>query len=165
MGAGKSAVGRRLAQRLRMTFADSDAYIEERTGVDIAFIFEKEGEAGFRKRESDAIELLTHEPNIVLATGGGAILSEANRDWLRARGTVVYLHASVDQQYERVRQSHHRPLLQQNDPKSVLQALFDIRDPLYRSVADIIVATDGARVIDVAQTIAGQLTSAQSQHD
>ena len=157
MGAGKSAVGRQLARQLNMHFADSDAWIEARTGVDIGFIFEKEGEAGFRRRESLAIEHLTQEADVVLATGGGAILDPVNRELLATRGTVVYLHASPAQQFERVRNSQHRPLLEHDDPRQVLDALFEVRGPLYASIADITVETDGNRVVNVVQEIVSQL--------
>lgn len=159
MGAGKSAVGRQLARRLGMHFEDSDAWVEARTGVDIGFIFEKEGEAGFRKRESQAIEHLTQEADVVLATGGGAILDPANRQLLSTRGTVIYLHASPAQQFERVRNSLHRPLLEHDDPARVLETLFEVRHPLYASIADITIETDGNRVVNVVQEIADQLQS------
>lgn len=150
MGAGKTTVGKRLAEARGMEFLDSDQEIEERTGVDIAFIFEKEGEAGFRKRERLVIGELTQRSNIVLATGGGAILEADSRQWLSARGYVVYLHATVDQQLHRTSRTDNRPLLQTGgDRREILQTLFDVRDPLYREVADLIIATDGrnARVL------------------
>lgn len=158
MGAGKSAVGRQLAKRLDLSFYDSDGWIEERTGVDVGFIFEKEGEAGFRAREALAIAHLTQEPDIVLATGGGAILDPENREALATRGTVVYLHATPQQQFERVRHSQHRPMLEHADPRQVLEDLFVIRHPLYASIADITVETDGARVASVVHQVAKQLS-------
>ena len=115
MGSGKTAVGRRLAQDLGREFADSDTVIEARTGVDIPFIFEKEGEAGFRDRETDVIDELTRKPGLVLATGGGAILSDDNRSRLASRGFVIYLSASVDQQLHRTRRGKGRPLLNTGD--------------------------------------------------
>lgn len=143
MGAGKTTVGRRLAQLRGMRFVDSDHEIERRTGVDIPYIFEKEGEAGFRRREAQAIAELSDEAPIVLATGGGAILDPDNRRLLAQRGIVVYLHASVDQQLARTQRSDTRPLLQQAaDRREVLERLFRLRDPLYREIAHLVVSTD-----------------------
>lgn len=150
MGAGKTTVGKRLAETRGMEFIDSDSEIELRTGVDIPLIFEKEGEAGFRKREKLVIAELAQRSQVVIATGGGAILDPDSRQWLAARGLVVYLYASVDQQLQRTARTDHRPLLQNvPDRRQTLQALFDIRDPLYREIADLIVHTDGrnARVL------------------
>jgi len=154
MGSGKSAVGRQLAERLRLPFADSDGEIEARTGVDIAYIFEREGEAGFRARERDMIDELTKREGIVLATGGGAILLPENRERLSARGTVVFLDATIDQQLERTRRGRHRPLLETADPRARLEELMSVRDPLYRSIAKITVQTDGRRLSSVADDIA-----------
>ena len=159
MGAGKSAVGRQLARLLKMQFVDSDDVIEERTGVDIAFIFEKEGDAGFRERESRVIDELSQRRGIVLATGGGAVMREENRRNLAARGQVVYLHTSVAQQWARTCKGRHRPLLQQEDPRGVLEALMEKREPLYRSVADLVVDTDGRKVNSVAEEIASLVRS------
>ncbi len=153
MGAGKSAVGKQLARMLRREFHDSDAEIEARTGVDISFIFEKEGEAGFRRREREVIEALTALDGIVLATGGGVVLDPANRAALASRGLVVYLEASVDQQLERTRQSSHRPLLDTLDPAARLAKLLQERAPLYRDLAAMTVPTDGRLVREVAQEI------------
>lgn len=146
MGSGKTAVGKALAKALELSFIDSDAEIEKRTGVDIAFIFEKEGEAGFRHRERDAIADLTLRDGIVLATGGGAILEPHNRAHLAERGCVVYLETSVAQQLERTRHGKHRPLLVTEDPRKTLEGLLLMREPLYRQIADIAVRTDGRRV-------------------
>ena len=157
MGSGKSAVGRELARLRGLKFIDSDAEIERRTGVDIAFIFEKEGEAGFRVREREVIDDLTRLPRVVLATGGGAILSPDNRERLASRGIVVYLAASVDQQVERTRHGRHRPLLTAADPATRLAELMLAREPLYRSIARLTVATDGRRVGAVAADIAAGL--------
>ncbi len=154
MGSGKSAVGRQLAERLRLPFADSDGEIEARTGVDIGYIFEREGEAGFRARERDVIDELTKREGIVLATGGGAILLPENRERLSARGTVVFLDATIDQQLERTRRGRHRPLLETADPRTRLEELMAVRDPLYRSIAKITVRTDGRRLSSVADDIA-----------
>lgn len=153
MGSGKTAVGRVLARKLDWDFHDSDVAIESRTGVDIPYVFEKEGETGFRQRECEALEALTRLTPIVLATGGGAILNPENRRVLKERGRVVYLQTSVEQQVERTRTSHNRPLLRDTDPTARLAELLKIRDPLYREIADIIVTTDGRRVITVAEEI------------
>jgi shikimate kinase len=153
MGSGKTAVGRHLARLLRFTFHDSDADIEARTGVDIAFIFEKEGESGFRIREKESIERLTRLQSIVLATGGGAVIDEDNRRALSERGVVVYLATSVDQQLERTRHARHRPLLNDIDPEQRLQELMQRRAALYSQIADFTVSTDGRRVQLVADEI------------
>ena len=142
MGAGKSTIGRLLSQELKFEFYDSDKVIEERCGADIPRIFDKEGEAGFREREVSVIEEMTSVSGIVLATGGGAILREENRRNLASRGTVVYLCTSVEQQLSRTSRDRNRPLLQTPDPEQVLRSLFAERDPLYRSVADIVIETD-----------------------
>jgi shikimate kinase len=158
MGAGKSAVGKHLARMLGRDFRDSDAEIEARTGVDIAFIFEKEGESGFRRREREVIEALTAHDGVVLATGGGAVLEPANRAALASRGLVVYLEASVDQQLQRTRLSSHRPLLAAPDPAARLAALMAEREPLYRALARLTIPTDGRMVREVAQEIRRRLT-------
>jgi shikimate kinase len=157
MGSGKSAVGRQLARLTGRAFLDSDEEIERRTGVDIPFIFEKEGEPGFRRRERDVIDALTRGTGLVLATGGGAILDADNRRHLAGRGTVVYLSATVEQQVARTRQGRERPLLTGRDPREVLEALMAVRDPLYREVADLVVETDGRRVGGVAREIRDRL--------
>ena len=161
MGSGKTAVGRQLARSLGFAFHDSDAEIERRTGVDIPFIFEKEGEAGFRVREREAIEALTQLPRIVLATGGGAVLAPENRRHLAARGCVVYLETSVAQQAERVRYGRKRPLLASGDAETRLSYLMDARAPLYSEVADIVVTTDGRRVNSVAEQVLRELAAAR----
>jgi shikimate kinase len=157
MGAGKSAVGRQLARLLHLDFVDSDEEIEVRTGVDIPFIFEKEGEDGFRKREAKVIDDLTQRDRIVLATGGGVVVDPANRSHLGARGFVIYLHTSVDQQVARTRRGRERPLLEQDDPRAVLEALMAVREPLYREIADLTVDTDGRKVKAVATEILDKL--------
>ena len=157
MGAGKSAVGRQLARLLHLEFVDSDEEIEKRTGVDIPFIFEKEGEEGFRKRESQAIDNLSQRDGIVLATGGGAVMDPQNRNHLGARGYVVYLHTSVDQQLSRTRKGRDRPLLDNDDPRAILEALMEQREPLYREIADLTVDTDGRKVKAVANEILDKL--------
>jgi shikimate kinase len=153
MGAGKSTIGRQLSKQLDLPFHDSDHEIEQRTGVDIPLIFELEGEGGFRKRESAVIDELTRLPNIILATGGGAILDPLNRQHLAERGKVIYLHASVDQQLKRTGRDRNRPLLQTADPRGRLLELMAEREPLYREIADLVINTDGKRVQDVVQQI------------
>ena len=157
MGAGKSAVGRQLARLLHLGFADSDEEIEARTGVDIPFIFEKEGEEGFRKREVKVIDDLTQRDGIVLATGGGAIVDPQNRSHLGARGFVNYLHTTVDQQLARTRKGRDRPLLDSDDPRAVLEALMATREPLYREIADLTIETDSRKVRAVANEILERL--------
>lgn len=158
MGAGKSAVGRQLARTLHLSFVDSDDEIESRTGVDIPFIFEKEGEAGFRKREAIVIDDLSKMDGVVLATGGGAIADAESRSRLGGRGYVVYLFTTVDQQVQRTRKSRERPLLDSADPRETLEALLEIRDPLYREIADLVVQTDGRKVGAVASEIIENVT-------
>jgi shikimate kinase len=157
MGAGKSTIGRQLAKQLGLPFHDSDHEIESRTGVDIPLIFELEGEAGFRKREVAVIDELTRLPNIILATGGGAVLDPVNRDHLMMRGRVIYLHASVNQQLKRTQKDRNRPLLQTVNPRAKLEELMAIRDPLYREIASLVIQTDGMRVHDVVKKITRQL--------
>ena len=157
MGAGKTTVGRRLAELRGMTFADSDHEVEQRTGVDIAFIFEKEGEAGFRRREKLVIAELTAGHGLVLATGGGAVLDPENRQHLAGRGFVVYLRASVDHQLRRTGRTESRPLLQSGDPRETLERLFGVRDPLYREVADLVIDADGGNARNLAQEIGRHL--------
>jgi shikimate kinase len=153
MGSGKSAVGRQLARLLRFTFYDSDAEIEAKTGVDIAYIFDKEGEPGFRLREKESVERLTRLDGVVLATGGGAVIDADNRRVLAERGTVVYLETSVDQQLERTRHGRHRPLLNDTDPQEKLKELMLRRAALYKEIADLTVSTNGRRVQLVAEEI------------
>lgn len=157
MGSGKSAVGKQLAKELLLEFVDSDTEIEQRTGVDISYIFEKEGEAGFRAREREAIGELTERRAIVLATGGGAVLEPDNRRQLADNGTVVYLRATIAQQLERTRHTRHRPLLMERDPETVLAELMEIRAPLYEEIADFVVDTGGRRVNAVVSEICRKL--------
>jgi shikimate kinase len=157
MGAGKSAVGRQLARMLHLDFLDSDDEVEARTGVDIPFIFEKEGEEGFRKRESRVIDELSRRDGIVLATGGGAVIDAQNRNILGARGFVIYLYTSVDQQLSRTQRGRERPLLEAGDPREVLESLMETRDPWYREVADLVVDTDGRKVKAVVDEILERL--------
>jgi shikimate kinase len=160
MGSGKTAVGRHLARLFRFTFHDSDADIEAKTGVDIPFIFEKEGEAGFRTRERESIDRLSRLESIVLATGGGAIIHPDNRRVLAERGAVVYLATSIDQQIERTRHARHRPLLNDTDPEQKLRELMERRAALYAEIADLTVSTDGRRVQLVAEEIHHELRNA-----
>ncbi len=157
MGAGKSTVGRKLARRLDRTFYDSDRVIEEKTGVDIATIFEYEGEEGFRKREENAIAELCRLETIVLATGGGAVLSRRNRDALSASGTVFYLQATVDALFERVRNDSNRPLLKTTDRKRTLADLLLQREPLYMQAADHTITTGQRGTSWIADEIVRQL--------
>ncbi len=157
MGAGKTTVGRQLAKQLGKTFIDSDQELEARTGVRIPVIFEIEGEAGFRKREEFVIDLLTAQSNIVLGTGGGAVLSGASRELLKSRGMVVYLRGSPEQLYERTRHDKNRPLLQTDDPLAKLKALYAQRDPLYREVADLVIDTGRQSVVSLARQLRDKL--------
>ncbi|MBR0574503.1 shikimate kinase AroK [Pasteurella atlantica] len=142
MGAGKSTIGRQLAQLLGMDFVDSDTEIEQRAGADIDWIFDLEGEAGFRKREEKIINELTQQQGVVLSTGGGTIVSKDNRNMLSARGIVIYLETTVDKQFERTQRDKKRPLLQNEDPRAVLEELAKQRNPLYEEIADITLQTD-----------------------
>jgi len=153
MGAGKSTIGRQLSHLLCFEFVDSDREIEDRTGADIPWIFDVEGEEGFRKREAAMIDELTQRKHIVLATGGGAVVRPENREAFKTRGVVVYLQASVEQQLSRTARDQNRPLLQTDEPRKVLTQLTAIRDPLYREVADYVVDTDQGGVKDVATRI------------
>ena len=157
MGSGKTAVGRQLARALNCRFHDSDVEIEKHTGVDIPYIFEKEGEDGFRQREQETVEHLTRQEPIVLATGGGAVMRAENRRVLTERGTVVFLKTSVRQQLERTRRSRNRPLLLNTDPRARLEELLKVREPLYTEIADITVITDGRRVKEVVKEIVREL--------
>jgi shikimate kinase len=157
MGAGKSAVGRKLAEELQREFLDSDEVIEQRTGVDVPYIFEREGEGGFRARERQVIDELSQQPGIVLATGGGAVQDPLTRERLGARGRVVYLHASVDQQLKRIRTTRGRPMLKEGDPREILEGLMALRDSNYRQIADIVIETDGRRVTAVTREIRRRL--------
>lgn len=159
MGAGKTTVGRRLAAALSFEFKDSDQEIQHRTGVDIPTIFEYEGEAGFRERERQIIDELSAQTGIVMATGGGTILRPDNRRDLTARGVVIYLHCSPEQQYARTSRDRNRPLLHTQDPLSRLRQLTAERDPLYRQVADLIVSTERRGTPSVVREIRRHLAS------
>jgi len=157
MGAGKSTIGRQLAESLSYSFKDSDQEIQRRTGVDIPTIFEFEGEDGFRSRERQVLEEMVQEERIVLATGGGAVLLPENRQDLAARGVVVYLHCSPEQQYARTARDRNRPLLETADPLERLRGLMLERDPLYRQVADLIVSTEKRGTASVVKEICRRL--------
>ncbi|WP_026016891.1 shikimate kinase AroK [Catenovulum sp. SX2] len=157
MGAGKSTIGRQLAQELHLEFYDSDAEIERRTGADIAWVFDVEGEAGFRVREEKVIFDLTEKQGIVLATGGGSILSKETRNRLSARGFVVYLETTIEKQVARTARDKRRPLLQNGDPEEILSDLAENRNPLYEEVADLVVKTDNQSAKVVAREIIDRL--------
>ncbi|MCK7546004.1 shikimate kinase AroK [Marinobacter bryozoorum] len=142
MGAGKSTIGRHLARELGYHFLDSDRMIEERCGADIPWIFDVEGEEGFRQRESAMLRELSDVGASVLATGGGAVMKDENHPFLKQDAVVVYLKASLDQQIERTRKDRNRPLLQNDDPEGVLRRLFELRDPIYTHLADVVMLTD-----------------------
>nr|WP_160289017.1 shikimate kinase AroK [Pseudomonas knackmussii] len=142
MGAGKSTIGRLLAKELHLDFKDSDKEIEQRCGANIPWIFDVEGEVGFREREQAMLAELCASSGMVIATGGGAVLREANRAALKTGGKVIYLHASIDQQIARTARDKNRPLLQKPNPGQILRDLMAQRDPLYREVADVVVETD-----------------------
>jgi len=157
MGAGKTTVGRLLARRLKRRFYDSDVEIERRCGVRIPVIFDIEGEAGFRSREIQVIAELCALGNVVIATGGGAVLAEENRRAMSARGTVVYLHARPSHLWQRVRHDRNRPLLATPDPQKKLEELYAQRDPLYREVADLVVDTGRQSVQALAKELLARL--------
>ncbi|MGB5224690.1 MAG: shikimate kinase AroK [Arenicellales bacterium] len=153
MGVGKTTIGSHLARKLKYDFVDSDTEIEKRTGASISLIFDIEGEEGFRKREAQMISELTERRHIVLSTGGGSVLDETSRQNIRSRGFVVYLKASVDILYERLKKSRNRPLMETDDKLKVIEDLLAEREPLYLAVADITIATDGRSAQDVAREI------------
>lgn len=157
MGAGKSTIGRHLADELHLEFYDSDQEIEKRTGADIAWIFDLEGEDGFRAREEAVINDLTDKQGIILATGGGSVVNKAVRNRLSARGIVVYLQTTIDKQVARTQRDKRRPLLQNEDPEKVLRELADTRNPLYEEVADYIVDTDDQSARAVANQIIAKI--------
>jgi Shikimate kinase len=161
MGAGKSTIGRQLARKLNLTFYDSDKVIEERTGVSIPTIFEVEGEAGFREREEQVIADLTTLPNILLATGGGSILRETNRQRIKEAGCVIYLKASADQLFQRIKQDRSRPLMQTENPLQTLRNLLKAREPYYLEVADLVVPTGKQKVNVILREIHTKLKQLQ----
>jgi shikimate kinase len=158
MGAGKSTIGRLLSHELNLEFIDSDREIEARAGANIPWIFDVEGEAGFREREESVIRDLCERDNIVLATGGGAVIREANRAALQSHGVVIYLHTTVEQQLERTARDKNRPLLQTENPAETLQQLLRQRDPLYRQTCDITLHTDRRHPKAVVSEIFRQLS-------
>ena len=153
MGVGKTTIGSHLARKLKYDFVDSDTEIEKRTGASISLIFDIEGEEGFRKREAQMIGELTERRHIVLSTGGGSVLDETSRQNIRSRGFVVYLKASVDILYQRLKKSRNRPLMETEDKQKVIEDLLAEREPLYLAVADVTIATDGRSAQDVAREI------------
>ncbi len=158
MGAGKTTIGKYLADHLKLRFADTDTEIEARTGADIPWIFDVEGEEGFRDREEQVVEEMTGWDGIVLATGGGVVLRPNNRRVLAARGFVIYLYATVKEQVKRTQRDRRRPLLQGGDPKEILTELMAERDPLYREIADHVIETDSCSPRTVAQRLVRELT-------
>lgn len=164
MGAGKTTVGRQLARLTGKTFYDSDHEIEARTGVRIPVIFEIEGEAGFRVRESEMIAELATLPNIVLATGGGAVLDPNNRQVLANHGTVIYLRAGIDDILARTQHDKNRPLLQTANPRAKLEALFAQRDPLYREVADVVIDTSRQNINTLVHRLLRQIELRHHDH-
>jgi shikimate kinase len=162
MGAGKTSVGKLLAKHLGKAFVDCDQEIERATGVRVPVIFEIEGEAGFRAREAKMLLELTGRSDIVLATGGGAVLSVANRKLLAENGTVVYLRAAVSDLWRRTRYDRNRPLLETADPRGKLEQLFAERDPLYREIADIIVDTGNQSLGSLAHKLEHKLLELKS---
>ncbi len=163
MGSGKSAVGRLLAGHLGLELVDSDTEVEARTGVDIPYIFEREGEAGFRAREAEVLDELTRRAGVLVATGGGAVLDPRTRERLRERGCVVYLRTSVDQQLARTRRNSQRPLLNNPDPRGTLERLMAQRAALYEEVAALTVDTDGRKVKAVVEEILRRLAPERSE--
>ena len=159
MGVGKTTVGKQLASLLHRPFVDVDAEIESRCGADIQWIFDMEGEQGFRKRESKVLnDIIANTPSSVIATGGGVILSEKNRQALQANGQIIYLLAAKEQLYERMRRDKSRPLLQVEDREKVIDQLLEIRDPLYREVADVVFSADGGSAARVAKILLDELS-------
>ena len=159
MGVGKTTVGRQLAGLLHRPFIDVDAEIESRCGADIPWIFDMEGEQGFRERESKVLsDIVANNPSSVIATGGGVVLSKKNRQLLQACGQVIYLSASKEQLYERMRRDKSRPLLQVEDREKVIAELLEVRDPLYREVADILFSAEGGSSAKVAKVLLEELS-------
>ncbi len=161
MGAGKSTIGRLLAAELNLRFRDSDRVIEERTGADIPWIFDMEGEEGFRDRESAVLDELSKGQDVVIATGGGIILRAQNRSLMKSSGFVCYLTASIEQLVERTARDKKRPLLQVDNPRQKIIDLVALRDPLYREAADFVINTDRRSPKLVAQEIASLIESAR----
>jgi shikimate kinase len=159
MGVGKTTVGKQLSGLLHRPFVDVDAEIESRCGADIQWIFDMEGEKGFRERESKVLEdIIASNPSSVIATGGGVVLSGKNRQLLHANGQVIYLSASKEQLYERMRRDKSRPLLQVEDREKVITQLLEVRDPLYREVADVVFSSEGGSAARVANILLDELS-------
>lgn len=158
MGAGKTSVGQALAAQLNLNYYDTDQVIQERSGADIPWIFDVEGERGYRDREARIIDELSKKEGVLLATGGGAVLYESNRQVLAKRGTVIYLHVSIDKQVDRTKRTDHRPLLKgQKNPRVILEELSKERNPLYKSIADYTYNTDDKTVKQVVAMILNDL--------
>ena len=153
MGSGKTSTGRMLAKEMGYAFADTDEEVTKRTGVSIAYIFDVEGEEGFRKRECLALKECLNDNNMVLSTGGGIVLSKENRDLLQDRGTVVYLQTSIRFQVKRTASTNNRPLLQNKDPEETLEKLMLTRAPLYEEIADITIMTDNKSLQEMSKEI------------
>ena len=153
MGSGKTSVARLLAKNLDKKFLDTDEEIMKKTGVDIAYIFDMEGEEGFRERESLALKECLTDNNMVLSTGGGIVLSKDNRNLLKDRGTVVYLQTSISSQVERTASGNNRPLLKNKDPEEILEKLMLTRGPLYEEIADITIMTDNKSLREMSKEI------------
>lgn len=156
-GSGKSTIGKVLSRHLNLDFVDADQELVSRTGVSIANIFQVEGEAGFRVRESQLLATLSEQDRLLLATGGGVVLRQDNREILQRTGIVIYLHATLDHLWQRTRHDSRRPLLQTENPRSVLKSLLDTRDPLYRQVADLTVETGRQSIGKLVSEIDRQL--------
>ncbi len=161
MGAGKTTIGRQLAKTLSMDFIDSDHEIEARTGANIPLIFDLEGETGFRQREMDVIDDLSQRSNLVLATGGGAILKAENRQHLHQRGVVIYLQASIDQLLKRTHHDRNRPLLQTDNPRKKFEELMAVREPLYCETAHLIINTGQHSISHTVNRIIAELENFQ----
>ena len=153
MGSGKTSTGRMLAKEMGYAFADTDEEVTKRTGVSIAYIFDVEGEEGFRKRECLALKECLNDNNMILSTGGGIVLSKENRDLLQDRGTVVYLQTSIHFQVKRTASINNRPLLQNKDPEEILEKLMLTRAPLYEEIADITIMTDNKSLQEMSKEI------------
>lgn len=153
MGSGKTSTGRMLAKEMGYVFLDTDEEVTKRTGVSIAYIFDVEGEEGFRKRECLALKECLNDNNTILSTGGGIVLSKENRDLLQDRGTVVYLQTSIRFQVKRTASTNNRPLLQNKDPEETLEKLMLTRAPLYEEIADITIMTDNKSLQEMSKEI------------
>ncbi len=163
MGSGKTTIGRQLARRLKKSFIDSDHEIEDHTGASISLIFDIEGEEGFRSREKAIIDELTQQENIILSTGGGVVLAAENREHLKNRGTVIYLHAPLKKLFYRTSRDKNRPLLQTDNPREKLRQIVEERDPLYRETADLIVETENRTVHQVVSYIIRQVKDSKKE--